>query len=297
MLRGLGPCSFALLALLLAGEAAATIIAEARGCYSNSFAQQCLTDSDSGAGAMASAVQNLPIPGGIFGGQAGMAVADFDQWGADARASIDYVSGPPDLYGVIFHAAGARALAELSDTLLVTGAVGSGTVRMQWEITGGNDIGFVGSDPVLVVNARTDLVLECFAQSGASFLNCPDHQFTWMASGVVGELVTVDVPIVFGTPLVWTFQIRLAAGLSFQSEACTEACVTAFQGHADADFSSTGDLINVQLFDGSFTELDPGLIQAQSGFRYDLVGSSVPEPLALVGVGPLLLAARLRRRT
>jgi hypothetical protein len=195
----------------------------------------------------------------------------------------------------VFQAISGRVFVELRDVLTVSGGSGVGTVRMQWTITGGVDIGFVGSDSVLVVTTPTQLMLNCFSQAGASILNCNDTTLQFSSSQQVDQLVTVDVQVLFGTPTQWILEARLASGIFFQTDECTN-CVVDFHGRANADFSSTATLVDVQLFDGVGNELDPSLIQAESGFRYDLVGQDVPEPLATAWAALAVLGLRAAAR-
>jgi hypothetical protein len=277
--------------LVLSGEAAATtqILSQSTGCYSNGVASDCQSAPvDFGPGASTSISRVIPVPGGNLGGSAAMAVADFDEFGARARASIDY--SPGSAAPSVVHGVNGRAFASIVDTLTVAGS-GSGTVRMQWSLTGANDIGFVGSNNILRVIASNQIRLDCFSNVGATFLNCNDALFIWDTAGVVSELVTIDVPILFGTPTTWTMEVLLVAGISVVFDDCL-TCVALFSGRADADFGSTGTLVDVQLFDAVGNELDPSLIQAESGFRYDLVGQDVPEPLALAWMALAALGLR-----
>jgi hypothetical protein len=217
-----------------------------------------------------------------------MTVGDYDVLGARARASMDFAEplGAP----FVFHGLSGRAYAETVDTLTASGAVGAGTVRMTWSITGGNDIGYVGSDSVDIPTARTNLRLDCFAQIGASFVLCPDAAFEWPMSGGVNELVTIDVPIQFGVPTVVTYQIALSATLSVRFDGCLD-CAALFSGRSEADFDSTLRLVAVELRDGGGNPLDASGIASESGFAYHQVPEPALAPFAACAA--LALARRL----
>lgn len=105
--------------------------------------------------------------------------------------------------------------------------------------------------------------------------------------------MSLDIPFVFGSPIQLTVSITLVAGTGVNT---TFADSVAWEGASLADFASTGVLVDVRLFDGAWSELDPSGIEAESMFRYDLVGQDAPEPLALALVAPLALAAARRGR-
>jgi hypothetical protein len=283
----------AVVALLVAREGrAASINVGSRVCYTVG----CYNGlPGSGPGATSSLSYDFSAnPDWVFQASGGMTVSNFDHFAARAEANIDY-NLPLGEHIAVGHSTGGQGSADLFDTLLVSGGMGSGTVRMQWAITGANDIAYIGTDNV-VPQADIVLSLECFASAQGQALNCPDANFSWTTAGFVDELVTIDVPILFGVPVDWNFLVRLTARIGFGADACT-FCVTSFQGRSIADFGSSGQLVDVQLLDGAGNLLDPSGIQADSGFRYDLVGQSVPEPSLLALAAPLALAAARRRRS
>jgi hypothetical protein len=218
-----------------------------------------------------------------------MTVADYDLLAARARASMDF--SEPTGAPFVFHGLTGRAYAETVDTLVASGGVGAGTVRMRWSITGANDIGYVGSDSVSIPTARINLSLDCFAQIGANVVLCPDAAFEWAASGGVNEFVTIGVPIEFGTPTVVTYQVALTATLSVRFDECLD-CAALFLGRSDADFDSTLRLVGVELLDAGGNPLDASGIASEAGFAYH----AVPEPAfaSVVALATLVVAARRR---
>lgn len=282
--------------LWLAGSSrAANLLSTSHVCYSNGVAQACSdTPPDTGAGAATQALYTAPISGGSLQASAAMTVADYDRLGARARASIDFVE--PEGAPFVFHGVTGRAYAETVDTLTASGATGAGVVRMRWSITGGNDLGYVGSDSVDIPTVRINLRLDCFAQIGASFVLCPDAAFEWPVSGVVDEIVTIDVPIEFGVPTVVTYQVTLTATTSVRFDGCLD-CAAGFSGRSDADFDSTLRLVGVELLGAGGSPLDASGIASEAGFAYHLV----PEPslapfAALATLAGLAPARRLTPR-
>jgi hypothetical protein len=120
---------------------------------------------------------------------------------------------------------------------------------------------------------------------------CATQRLVWTQNELVDEIVSLDVPFSFGNAIQLTVAITLVAGTGVNT---TFADSVVWQGASLADFASTGVLQDVVLLDANGNPLDESGIQAESGFRYDLVGQNVPEPLAAVGV-PLALAAAIAR--
>lgn len=281
--------------LSLAGSSgAASLLSSSHVCYSNGVAQACSDiPPEFGAGATTQALYTAPVSGGSLQASAGMTVADYGLLGARARASIDFVepAGAP----FVFHGVTGRAYAETVDTLTASGAAGAGAVRMRWSITGGNDLGYVGSDSVDIPGVTVNLRLDCFAQIGASFVLCPDAAFAWSTSGGVSELVTIDVPIEFGVPTVVTYQVTLSATTSVRFDGCLD-CAAAFSGRSDADFGSTLRLVGVELLDSGGNPLDASGIASESGFAYHEVPETSLAPLAaLATLAGLAARSRARR--
>jgi hypothetical protein len=100
------------------------------------------------------------------------------------------------------------------------------------------------------------------------------------------------------TPSETFLEIDLIADFGYSAAnpcAGTIGCVTTFRGHASGSFGATGTLVDAQLFDAGGSELDPSLIQSESGFRYDLVGVPEPSVIALAATGMLVAVGRRHR--
>jgi hypothetical protein len=134
------------------------------------------------------------------------------------------------------------------------------------------------------------LVFNCFTLNVGV---CPTTRFAWTQNELVDEIVNIDIPIVFGSSVQYNFSITLVAGTGVNT---IFADTVVWQGASLANFGSTGVLQDVVLLDASGNPLDESGITSESGFRYDLVGQDVPEPLALALAAPLALAAARRRR-
>lgn len=234
-----------------------------------------------------------------FHASGAMTIGDYDRFAASATAS-----GQANLDFTIPGGAGPSTRgfgrADLFDALLVPGA-GFGTLRMVWRVTGSLDVGWATSDALNTDPlSAVQLVFSCAAQVRGSAipLGCPDPSFLWRTSGPVDEVVLIDIPLVFGSLIDYALTITLLASTGVGT---TWSDSIAFNGNAVGDFASTGVLEDVLLLDAAGGLLDASLIQAESLFRYDLVGQTAPEPAAglLAGGGLLVLglARRARRRT
>jgi len=133
------------------------------------------------------------------------------------------------------------------------------------------------------------LVFNCSA--GGS--GCGTQAFVWTQDTQIDQIVNVDIPIVFGSPVQYHVSITLVAGTGVNT---TFADTIAWMGASLGDFGATGVLQDVVLFDSLGNVLDESGITGESTFRYDLVGQDVPEPWAVVGVPLALAAVRARHR-
>ena len=278
MLRDGALCCLLLLALLLAGESRAVSLLWAK---TELCVGICVDGPvDTGAGATSSFSYDSGIPDQNLLAEARVAIGNYDSFGLLAEAKMDFVLGPGQAPQFFSQGITSRAWIQMWDELTVSGGSGVGLVRMHWRISGGVDIGFVGSDAVVTGGGASQLAMICTSNVGSTLLNCNDPSFGFPASQAFDELVTLDVQVVFGTPTQWFFDARLISSIGFQADVCP-TCPVSFSGRANADFSSTATLVDVQLFDGAGLELDPSGIQAESMFRYDLVGQNVAEPLGI----------------
>jgi hypothetical protein len=255
-----------------------------RSCLTVTAGTQCdFAPMESGPGASSS----IDRPYGEFLTHAGLTVPDWDSFGANARASADYA----DPFGVFAQSVLGRTTARYRDTLTVGGGSGSGRVRFTWHIEGENDIAWTASPDITNVTAQVTLDFLCFA---APTQPCFSPHRAWTTSGVIDETITIDIPITFGVPSETFLEIDLAAAFGFATgNPCTGGCVTSLIGSVEGRFGATGTLTDVQIFDAGGGELDPSLIQSESGFRYDLVG--LPEPSLAVLLGFVAAAASVRR--
>jgi hypothetical protein len=303
MFRRLAPRVLALLALLASPDARALAQLEVTTAACTGFiilSQDCeFLAPSQGAGATSSILRTWIEPGGTSGRSASATVTDFDHFSASAGAGIDYTLGPPAEYPSQLIERRGVAFARIRDSLVAGGAVGTGTIRLQWALDGANSLVNDAINPLVVFDILNQVILNARCDWGAtpSLSNgCGAFRFDFEDSGPANAVATFDLPITFGAPIFFLAQFELHAITGFRSFSCDDPCIVDFHGNVDADFSSTGQLVDVQLFDGAGNELDPSLITSESGFRYDLVGQDVPEPLALALAAPLALAAARRRR-
>ena len=85
----------------------------------------------------------------------------------------------------LFHGIDVRGLNEAAHTLVVSGSFGSGTLRMEWLVTGANDIGFVASDSMETRGGSTFLSSTASRRSARATSSAPSVPRTWTASGAV----------------------------------------------------------------------------------------------------------------
>jgi hypothetical protein len=279
--------SFVLGALLLASGAHAItqLFSTSFTCFSGN-AQCDFAPMGSGPGASSSIDRQY----GSFLTHADLTIPDWDSFGTDVRASADYV----EEFAVPFANATARTLARFRDTLTVSGGSGTGSVRLSWHVEGSTTIEWQASQDITNVTARVMVDFLCFSGPGST-RPCSSPHREWTANAAIDEVITVDIPIVFGQPSETFLEIDLRADFGFSRPLCPGPCLTSLIGAADGSFGATGTLIDVQLFDSAGTELDPSLIQAESSFRYDLVGVPEPSLVGLVGVGLSALGWSRRR--
>jgi hypothetical protein len=279
----------ALVSLVLAGllsasqaHAVTQLTALTRSCFGISLPLCDFAPLDSGPGAESSIdrVRNYTSAGSPFATHASLVVPDWDSFAAEVSASGDYA----DPFGTFGISETARTTARYRDTITATGGSGAGRLHMVWHIEGSNAISWQAGVEVTSVTASVSLDFLCF---GGPTQPCFSPHRRWTTDGAVDELIAVDIPITFGVPSETFLEIDLRADLGFTATTCNGTCLVNFRGSVNGSFGSTGTLVDVQLFDLAGNEYDPSNIQAESGFRYDLVG--VPEPSALA-LAPMLLA-------
>jgi hypothetical protein len=303
MSRLLAPVALALLTALAAPDARALAVLSATtaactGFIIPSIDCEFLAPSE-GPGATSSILRTWNEPGGTSGRSASVTVTDFDHFSASAGAGIDYTLAPPAEYLSQFIERRGVGFARFRDSLTASGGTGSGMIRLQWQIDGSNSLVSDAINPQIVFDILNEvrLVMNCSRGSTPTLsADCGSGSVSFEDSGSEQVLATFDLPMVFGAPVFFLVEFQLHAITGFRSFSCDDPCIVDFHGNVDADFASTGQLVDVQLFDGLGNELDPALITSESGFRYDLVGQDVPEPLALALAAPLALAAARRRR-
>lgn len=281
------------LAVLLPATSASAITqltALARSCFNISPNLCDFTPLDSGPGATASIdrLRNYTSAGDPFATHANLVVPDWDSFGATVSATGEFA----DPFGTFGISETARTTARYRDTITATGGSGAGRVRMVWHIEGSNAISWQAGVEVSSVTAAVSLDFTCF---GAPTQPCFSPHRTWTTNGAVDELISVDIPITFGTPSETFLEIDLRADLRFTATTCSGTCLINFIGSVNGAFGSTGTLVDVQLLDGGGNELDPSNIHAESGFRYDLVGVPEPATWLLGGAAGAILLRRSRR--
>jgi len=304
MSRLLAPCALALLAALTAPPARALATLEVTTAACTGFiilSIDCeFAPPAQGAGAASSILRTWAEPGGTSSRSASATVADFDHFSAHAEAGIDYTLAPAAAYLSQFIQRRGVAFARFRDSLTATGAVGNGTIRLQWEIDGTNSFVNDAINPLVIFDILNETILKASCGWGTTPTisnDCGSFTFNFEDSGAAHALATFDLPITFGAPAFFLVQFELHAITGFRSFSCDPVCIVDFHGDVDADFSSSGELVSFQLFDGLWNELDASLVQSESGFRYDLVGQNVTEPslAALAGLLALTLTQRTKR--
>jgi hypothetical protein len=217
-----------------------------------------------------------------------MTVFGYDHWAATAEAT-----GSANLTFTIPGGAGPGVTASgdgyLTDSILITGGTGTGTLRMVWHVTGSVGVSWSSSDPLGSPSpSPVQLVFNCSGNT-----TCATQRLFWTQNELVDEIVSLDIPFTFGNAIQLTVSISVVAGTGVNT---IFADSIVWQGASLADFGSTGVLQDVVLLDAAGNPLDESGIQAESGFRYDLVGQDVPEPWTALGVPLALAAARARHR-
>jgi hypothetical protein len=244
-----------------------------------------------GASSIAS---TLPGDNGTFGREAAVTITNYGLFSASAGAGIDYASDLQAFPSQWFEARGI-AYARFRDTLTATGATGSGLIRMRWEIDGTNIITIDATNPLVISDTYGEIRMVAICGSGPGYLqDCTDGPLVFTNGGAVAETLTFDIPITFGAPAPYLIALELHALSGFRSFSCDE-CIVDYHANTDADWSSTGRLVSVQLFDGASNELSPTLIESESGFDY-AIGAPEPGHALLTAVGALVLLAARRRR-
>jgi hypothetical protein len=293
-------CAFLLLGELLPASSRAlasleTLAAACLGPLPASTTNCLFSATDSGPGANSSIVSTLTGSEGQFGREAAVTITDYDRFSASAGAGIDYTLGPPMEYISQWFEVRGIAYARFRDSLTATGATGNGLIRMRWEIDGSNIFTNDSINPVVIsdIYAETQLVAICNSGAGLSH-DCTDGPLVFEDGGPAEGTLTFDIPIVFGVSTPYLIALELRALSGFRSFSCDEPCIVDFHANTQADFSSTGRLVSVQLFDGSSNELPASLIESESAFDYDI---AAPEPghALLTAAGALVLLAMRRR--
>jgi hypothetical protein len=227
----------------------------------------------------------------LFQNQASMTVIGYGGFSAAVSSTGDLHDYSVGLAGTVGPNIGADARASIWDVVTVSGASGGGTLRMSWHVTGNVDVGWSVNGPVEVIDhSVVRLSFGCFAQPVGSTIpdTCPDPTFTWTTSVAVDEIVSIDMPIVFGSPVQYQLAISLRSDTATGHYTDSGGLVS-FSGHAVGGFGSTGTLVGAEILDSFGQPVAGGTIESESGFQYGVV----PEPAraALLAFGSLVLAA------
>ena len=321
--RMLGVIGLALAPVWIAGSAAASSIAQtSTQVVSNPFSPVSDSDFDSGAhGVGASAISTSSQGGLIFAGGAPLppvgsqsgttfAAASATEGVLRARAGADSFTSP--LVQNAINAQGS-ASAQWSDSLIVSaaGLTGqSGTITASIVLSGtfGTGIGTLGplDDPLADAYMR---ILGTGLPTSGSFLDpdlaaiCGGWAFcgrsiedalrTYSGSNFPGNVITVSIPVVFGSATTLGFTIDVfarASSSSFAGGIGTSAGAT-------SNFSSTlrwGGILGV--FDANGNQIQGYAATSASGFDYTVAAVPTPSASALLAVAVAALAQRWRRQ-
>ena len=254
------------------------------------------TDTVSGPGASTSIVRTFEDPPQnpgslLLQNQAAMTVVGYGGFAASVSSTEDLNDYPVGTQGTVGPNISADARATIGDVVTVSGSSGPGTLRMSWHLTGGVDVGWSITGPVDPIDhAQIRLSFGCFAQVVGTTLpdNCPDLQLTWTSPEAVDQVLNIDMPIVFGSPVQYQLDINLQSSTGTGYYTASTGLIS-FSGHAVGNFGSTGTLVAVEVLDSIGQPVSGSTIQSESGFQYDVA----PEPgqAPLLALGSLVLAA------
>ena len=130
----------------------------------------------------------------------------------------------------------------------------------------------------------------CFAQVVGTTIpdSCPDPSLTWTTPEAVDQILDIDMPIVFDSPVQYqlTISLQSSTGTGYYN---ASTGLISFSGHAVGSFGSTGTLVGTEILDSNGQPVSGSTIQSESGFQYDVA----PEPgqAPLLALGSLVLAA------
>lgn len=187
-----------------------------------------------------------------------------------------------------------EARLRITDTLTVTGGVGNGTLKFDWDLDGmlqaatGSLAGFDFSQgPGGGVSFAQSLA--CGA--GVTFASCSASPAT------LGGNYPISVPIVFGTPVtvIWTLSAFVGHGCIIDN-GCDRTSSVAASGVVD--LSHTLQLQPLVVLDQNGAPVAGASAQSSSGFSYEVAAaaSPVPEPTTMLLIATGVALGSFRRR-
>ena len=237
-------------------------------------------------------------------------ISGANKWAASSSAS-GYFSSPGTFTGNGVAGTGIVLVRDEFTLSSTPSWSGPGWFRLSYRITGDAAVNYAETSSVsgqTLGFAQSSISFECGSArvGGAGSSRCESPDFAPPQSGdlnlygrldfdssqSVDRIVTFNIPVYSDSLYAYRLQTSVSSRLILNALNRTGQ----ISGGTSADFSHTFSLVDAQLFDTGFNEVQQWSVVSASGFNYANL-SAVPEPgtAALLAVGMGLVGWRSRR--